>query len=186
MEPVNWIDVVIVVLIVLSAIVGLVRGFVREAFSLATWIAAIVLSALYYEALAGVVPFDVGNITVQRTLSFALIFLGVLLVGSLINYLINRLAKAVGLGGIDRVLGGAFGVLRGALLVTLLVLLLGLGITGLTDNHVWKQSKLIPKFENVAQWIKKETPENVLRLASDFATMIGLSDSSTEKKKSAE
>lgn len=185
MDAVNWIDVVIVVLIVLSAIVGLVRGFVREAFSLATWVAAIVLSVLYFKQLAQMMPFDVGNETAQQVLSFTLIFLGVLLVGSLINYLINRATKAVGLGGIDRVLGGAFGVLRGALLVTLLVLLLGLAITGLTEYDVWKQSKLIPKFEEVAEWIKKETPEEALNLASKFATMIGISDA-TEVKKGAE
>lgn len=176
MDAVNWIDIVIVVLIILSAVVGLVRGFVREAFSLATWGAAIVLSIMFFKQLSAALPFQIPNAIAQNILAFSLIFLAVVIFGSLINYLINRATKAVGLGGVDRVLGGAFGVLRGALLVTLLVLLLGLGITGMTETDVWKKSKLVPKFQQVAEWIKQETPEEVLNLISGFASMVGIAD----------
>ncbi|HIQ07173.1 MAG TPA: CvpA family protein [Thiotrichaceae bacterium] len=182
MDAMNWIDIAIVLLIVLSAIVGLVRGFVREAFSLATWLAAIVLSIMFYKPLSTALPFQIPNPIAQNVLSFALIFLAVFIVGSVINYLITRATRAVGLGGVDRVLGGAFGVIRGALLVTLLVLLLGLGITGIAETDIWKKSRLVPKFVDVAEWIKQETPDEVLGLISNLASMVGITEG--EKKSS--
>lgn len=176
MDSINYIDIGIVVLILLSAIVGFVRGFVREAFSLATWIAAIVVAFLFFEQFAAMLPFNITNDLARLGVSFLLIFLGVLILGSLINYLFNKAVHAMGLGGADRVLGGAFGVIRGALIVTLVVLLLGLGLTPITDSELWKRSKFVPHFAEAAEWIKAEIPDDVAEQIKAAATKLGIED----------
>lgn len=153
-------DLGIVVLIVLSAIIGLVRGFVREALSLATWIAAASFAFLYFDELAVHVPFAVQSKIVRIGIAFAVIFLGVLVVGSIINYILSTAVSSVGLGGVDRVLGGAFGILRGGLIITLLVLLM-VAMTPFPKEAWWKDSRLMPWFENTANIVKDMIPKDL-------------------------
>nr|WP_308873948.1 CvpA family protein [Thiothrix subterranea] len=93
-------DISIIVLIVLSAVIGLIRGFVREAFSLITWLAALGFAFLYYEQLAVHVPFDGQGKLGQVVIAFIVIFLGVLIVGSIINHLLSAAVSSVGLGAL--------------------------------------------------------------------------------------
>lgn len=176
MDSINYIDIGIIVLILLSAIVGFVRGFVREAFSLATWIAAIVVAFLFFEQLATQLPFNIPNDLARLGVSFLLIFLGILILGSIVNYLFNKAIQAMGLGGADRVLGGAFGVIRGALVITLIVLLLNLGLTPFTDSQLWKESKFVPHFAEAAEWIKSEIPDDVAEQIKAAGTKLGITD----------
>ncbi len=119
-------DLSIIVLIILSAVIGLIRGFVREALSLATWIAAFGFAMLYVKPLAAqcLLPYKVKSCAWELRLRSS--SLGVLMVGAMINHLLSTAVSSIGLGGVDHVLGGAFGVLRGGLIITLLVLLMGL------------------------------------------------------------
>lgn len=158
-------DLGIIVLIVLSAVIGLVRGFVREALSLATWIAAASFAVLYFDQLAEHVPFAVQSKIARIGIAFAVIFLGVLVIGSIINYILSAAVSSVGLGGVDRVLGGAFGILRGGLIITLLVLLM-VAMTPFPKSAWWKDSRLMPWFENNAVIVKEMIPKD---LSSQFA-----------------
>ena len=176
MDSLNYIDIGIGILVLLSAIVGFVRGFVREAFSLATWIAAIAVAFLFFERLAEQLPFNISNDLARLGVSFVLLFLGILVLGSIINYLFNKAIHAIGLGGADRVLGGVFGVLRGALIVTLVVLLMGLGLTPFTESSLWKGSKLVPYFTDAAEWVKREIPPDVAEKLKAAASKIGITD----------
>ncbi len=186
MDSINYIDMGIVVLVLLSAIVGFVRGFVREVFSLTTWVAAGVVAYLFYEKLAGQLPFNIPNDLVRYGVAILLIVLGVFILGAIINYLFGKAINAIGLGGTDRVLGGAFGVLRGALVVTLMVLLMGLGLTTLTDTPLWKESKLVPHFVNAAEWIKKEIPDNAADKIKALGTTLGITDAPEATKSTPE
>ncbi len=170
----NYIDIGILVLIFLSALVGFVRGFVREALSLTTWVAAILLAFIFSEELAAKIPFNIPNDLVRASVSFLLIFVGVLILGSLINHFFNKGIQAVGLGGLDRVLGGAFGVIRGSLVVTLMVLLLGLGLVPFTGHALWTESKLIPHFKEGAEWVKEAIPKDLSQKIQEVGAKIGI------------
>ncbi|CAA6814960.1 MAG: Colicin V production protein [uncultured Thiotrichaceae bacterium] len=171
----NYIDIGIVVLTLLSALVGFVRGFVREAISLTTWVAAIALAFIFAETLSAKLPFNISHDLARMGVSFLLIFIGVIVLGSIINYLFTKAISAIGLGAVDRVLGGAFGVLRGALIVTLAVLLLGLGLTPITEMDLWKTSQLIPHFSDAAEWLKESIPENVAEQIKALGERLGIS-----------
>lgn len=163
-------DLGIIVLIVLSLIVGLIRGFVREAISLATWIAAIGFALLYFKALAVELPFAVHNEVARLGIAFAIIFFAVLVIGAVINFLLSTAIASIGLGGFDRFLGAIFGALRGGLIIILLIILIG--ITAFPGQSWWKESRLIPHFELGANWLKERVPEDFSRYLDNTRSVI--------------
>ena len=156
---INYIDVTIVVIVLITALIGFMRGFVWMAIFLATWTAAILLAYTYKEQLAPLLPFKLDNETLQLGLSFLIIFIGTLIAGAIINYLFSKAVSAIGLGTFDRILGMGLGVLLGALGVTLITMLLS--FTELPSQDVWTKSKLVPKFKEAAEWIKTLDPESM-------------------------
>jgi len=155
---VNYIDISIVVIILITALIGLMRGIVWMAVFLATWTAAILLAIKFKDQLAAALPIKLGSEVMQTGLAALLIFLGVLIVGAIINAILHKIIKSVGLGTFDTILGTGLGILLGALAITLLTTLLAL--TELPKQDAWQQSKLIPKFQEAAAWIKTKIPED--------------------------
>jgi len=156
---INYIDVTIVVIVLITALIGFMRGFVWMAIFLATWTAAILLAYTYKEQLAPLLPFKLDNETLQLGLSFLIIFMGTLIAGAIINYLFSKAVSAIGLGTFDRILGMGLGILLGALGITLITMLLT--FTELPNQDIWTKSKLIPKFKEAAEWIKTLVPESM-------------------------
>jgi len=161
----NYIDITIAVIILITALIGFMRGLVWMAIFLTTWAAAILLAIKYKDSLATELPIKLGNDLMQTGLAALLIFLGVLMVGAFINYLMNRIITAIGLGTFDRVLGAGLGVLLGGLAVTLLIMLMS--ITELPEQDLWKKSKFIPRFQEAAEYIRTLVPEDVNKLIDE-------------------
>ncbi len=180
----NSVDIAIAVLVFISAIIGFARGFVREAISLATWLGAIILALMFYETVANMIPIEIDKDIIKNVLAGVIIFTVVLIIGSIINFFFSRIVEVIGLGAIDRILGGAFGILRGLLIVTLIVFLLKLGFTNLTETDYWKKSASIPKFEEAAAWIKEATPPDAERKVYDFLERLGIDTSSVAQQPS--
>ncbi len=155
----NYVDITIVVIILITALIGFMRGFVWMAIFLATWTAAILLAYTYKEQLAPLLPVKLDNETLQLGLAFLLIFIGTLIAGSIINYLFSKAVSAIGLGTFDRILGMGLGIVLGSLGVTLITMLLS--FTELPTQDVWTKSKLIPKFKEAAEWIKTLVPDDM-------------------------
>ena len=156
---INYIDVTIVIIVLITALIGFMRGFVWMAIFLATWAAAIFLAYTYKEQLAPLLPFKLENETLQLGLSFLIIFIGTLIVGAIINYLFSKAVSAIGLGTFDRILGMGLGIVLGSLGVTLITMLLS--FTELPNQDVWGKSKLIPTFKEAAEWVKTLVPESM-------------------------
>lgn len=157
----TYLDFGILGIVVLSAIISVLRGFVKEAVSLATWILAFWVSATFGGKLATLLPDAISNAQLRVAISFVALFLATLLVGGLANFLLGTFVSRSGLSGTDRTLGVVFGVLRGVVVVAVLVLLAGL--TTITSETVWTDSVLIDYFQIVALWIRDYLPEDVAR-----------------------
>lgn len=157
----NWADVVILAVIALSAVVSLMRGFVKESLSLAAWILAFWVAINFAYRLAGLawISQQIESPTIRITLAFAALFLLTLLAGSLVNILVGRLVRKSGLSGTDRTLGVVFGLARGILLVSVLVLLAGL--TQLPREDWWRESLLLGQFQEIALWMRGFLPPDV-------------------------
>lgn len=161
----NYIDIAIAVVILVTALIGFMRGLVWMAIFLTTWSAAGLLAVKYSGPLASELPIKLNNDLMQTALAGLLIFLGVLIVGAFINYLMNRVITAIGLGAFDRVLGAGLGILLGGLAITLLIMLLS--ITELPSQDTWKTSKFLPKFQESAEWIRTLIPEDFNQFIDD-------------------
>ena len=161
----NYIDITIVVIILITALIGFMRGLVWMATFITTWIIAGFLAYTYYEQLASALPIKLGSNFAQSILAALLIFLGVLIVGAIVNAIFHKLVKTIGFGTFDRILGIGLGALLGAFAISLLTILLGL--TELPKQEAWAKSKFIPKFQEAAAWIKSKIPEDINKYIDD-------------------
>ena len=154
-----WIDVVIIALIALSAILSLFRGFVREAVALVTWLVALWVAMAFYEDLAAILSQWISLPSAQRITAFAVLFICVLLLGAIVNFLASKLVNKTGLTGTDKLLGIVFGVARGGVIVAILVLLAGL--TPLPQDPWWQDSQLLGYFQELAMWMRSYLPNEI-------------------------
>ena len=133
-------DFVVIAVVTISALLAFVRGLVREVVALAAWIMALILAFRYAGDLAGVFTGVQWSPAVMQVIAFAVVFIGVLIAGGLMAVTLSRGVRAVGLGPVDRLLGGAFGLARGVILVLLGILVFGL--TSLPRNDWWQNATL--------------------------------------------
>jgi membrane protein required for colicin V production len=154
-----WVDFVIVGIIGLSALISLVRGFVREAVSLAVWFLAFGLAWTNFREFAPYLTQWVPTPSVRLGAAFVVLLVAVLIVGGIVGWLIGLLVDKTGLSGTDRLLGMVFGAVRGAVLVAILVLLAGL--TPFPGDPWWGQSQLIVHFQELAAWLLSLLPPDV-------------------------
>ena len=151
-----WLDIIIIGIVLLSALISLVRGFVREAFSLAVWVLAFWVSWSFFRDLEVPLQVWIDSPTVRLGIAFAALMIATLTVGGLVNYLIIQLVELTGMSGTDRLIGMVFGAARGVLLVAVLVLLAGL--TPLPKEDWWLASNLVGYFQELSYWLRDLLP----------------------------
>jgi membrane protein required for colicin V production len=146
------VDYVIVLICVVSAGIGLWRGFVKEALSLLTLLAAIWLAWRF----AGLVEPALGNWAgapeVRIWTARVIVFVLVLVAGAVISWLARMLVRHSGLSGVDRLLGTGFGLARGVLIVGLAVIVLQ--FLALDQDGFWQNARLRPYAERVAAAVR--------------------------------
>lgn len=161
MQGLNEIDYGIIGIISVSVLFGLLRGFVREAMSLMTWIVAGILGMLYCDEV-GAWFTSISVVGVRLLLAFILIVLVTLIVGGIISHLISKLIKSTKFSITDRIIGILFGLARGVAVIALVVLIVQPSI--ISKKDIWKASVLVPQFEPASLWIKAQLPEDLLKL----------------------
>jgi len=159
-----WVDYLIPGIIVVSALLSLVRGFVREAMSLAGWLIATWVALHYSQPLAEAFLAGISAPSLRVGVAFVILFVIVLVLSALINRLASQLVKKTGLTGTDRMIGMLFGAVRGAVVVAVLVLLAGM--TTMPQDPWWQESVTIDYFQDLAVWLQ----DNV---APEIASYLG-------------
>lgn len=153
LHPADW---VILGALAMSLIFGFSRGFVREVISLVGWVLAIVVARWFNEPVATWLAQWVGTPSVRLLMSYGLLFLGTLLACSLFAQALSLVVRSGGLSLTDRVLGGLFGVVRGALLVLIALMLLA----PFVKKDVWFREAQLPKaflkHETLARTLQQE------------------------------
>ena len=152
-------DLAILGIIGLSAVLSLFRGFVREAISLAGWIAGFWLAFNYMHVGAAWFADWVDSPFLRLALGFVVLLGAVLVAAGVTGRLAGKLVNVTGLGGTDRVLGMIFGVGRGAVIVAGLVLVAG--FTDVVLEPWWRESVLIPRFEALSAEVVRILPDDI-------------------------
>ena len=145
------VDWVIFGILVISALISLVRGFIKEAMSLVIWIAAFAVAMNFKEPVSELLVNFISLASLRQLAAWGLLFIGTLLLDSMVNYLLGKLVSSTGLSGTDRMLGLIFGVFRGLLIVLALVIILPKALPVDQDSW-WQASALIPVFQSFADW----------------------------------
>ncbi len=157
----SWIDIGIIIILLISIAIAIFRGFVKEAVSLASWIAAIWLAMTFSHQVALFLPTSIDEASISLSqadvevsklrvgIAFVLIIIGTLIAGALLNYILSHITKNRALRGIDRLLGGFFGFFRGTAIIVLLIL--AASYTNFPLSETWKSSQILPPFELLAK-----------------------------------
>jgi len=153
------VDFAILGILVISTFISLLRGFVREAMSLAGWILAFWVSLTFATGLADLLTSSFEDPTFRLIAAFVGLFILSLIVSSIVNFFAVKLVHRTGLTKMDRFLGVLFGFMRGLLIVTILVLLAGL--TTLPREPWWHESFLLFRFQAIAEWIQALLPAGI-------------------------
>ncbi len=154
-------DIAVLVVVALSALLGLWRGVIREVFALGAWIAAIVGMFLFGEKLAQMLPLAVDTPWLRSLSGYALVFVGIFVALSIVGFLFSKMINAMGLSFIDRALGMMFGIVRGVLIAVLLVFVAG--ATTLPQMGWWRDSVTAKPLAAAAGILRNRLPEDLAK-----------------------
>jgi len=133
----GWVDIALLAVFGLSVLIGLWRGFVFEIVSLLGWLVAFVIANSAGPFLAEFVPFG-GDPQVRLWAAYIVVFLAILLTCTLLARMLRALISATPLSFVDHLLGGVFGVMRGALICVVIGTLVML--SPFASSTTWKAS----------------------------------------------
>jgi membrane protein required for colicin V production len=155
-------DLLVVGVMAVSAVAGLMRGLVREVFSLGAWVLAFLFAKSLAPFVAPLVP-GVDSEALRHFAAIVLVFVIILVGASLSGAVLAGMVKWVGLGFYDKFMGLVFGALRGGLVVLLLTLLAGL--TAMPQTRIWQDALLREQLESGARmampWLPTSLAEHI-------------------------
>jgi len=151
-------DYAVIGIIAFSMLLSLLRGLVKEIFSLMAWVLAWATANYFSAEIVPLLPANV-EAGLRPSVAYITVFVGVLLLVSAISMLVALLVKSVGLGWADRLLGSVFGLLRGGVIVLLAVLLAGM--TALPRSVFWQEALFSKPLESVASSVKSWLPDDL-------------------------
>ena len=157
----NVADAAIAAIVLVSVVIGMVRGFVVEVMALVVWIAAVVLAMSFGPEVSTWFGGSIELPSVRVALGYASVFIATLVAGAIVVFLLRKLVAGTGLTGTDRLLGMLFGLARGAIVVVVLVLLLG--FTPMPRDAWWQESRALPWFQSLAGAMVRWLPAPIAR-----------------------
>lgn len=162
-------DIVIVFILILSAILGLIKGFIREFFSLAALIVGLIAAFHYADVPVQWMPDTEWQILgetvrvhdVGFVISFVVITLIIIAFGRLLGHGFSKLVAQGGTQFVDKLFGLVFGLARGLLIAVLLVA--AASLTKLPSTPAWQASKLVAKLQPLALYAVEKLPDAYAR-----------------------
>lgn len=173
----HWFDVSVIVLLLVSTIYSLIRGLIKEFFSLAAFIIAFILAHRYYSLISTHISGFIANNIVSDLLSFGFIFiLSVLTISQIGKFVRKLIYKAKTLSFTDRVAGGFLGLAKGLLII--MVIMIPIGLIPSAKKEILFKSKLAPHILNFSKELSKISfsDNNILKSFQNKIKLPELSD----------
>lgn len=156
----NWVDLAIVGVAIISGLLGLARGFVRESLGVGAWV-----GAGYFAIKAAPLIQDrfaewLGSPDLAAPVAHGAAFIVALIFLSLLSGWVASLAHAAGLGAVDRSLGALFGAVRGYAIVVVLFVVAGFVEPPAKWPDIVRNARLLPTIADGAKWVTDQLPQN--------------------------
>ena len=182
----NWVDYIILGVFLFSILAGFGRGFVKEIVSLITLVLAFIIAIKFSQQLANyltstqaaqqVISQTTTAIGVSATqpasylavgISFTLLFVATVMVGSIVGYFLNMAFQFGILGFGNRLFGAAFGLLRGFLFI--LVIIFVIQLTPISQEPWWDASRLVNAYQPAVQWLARVVSPGLEKLRAKYS-----------------
>jgi len=158
----NWADYAIIAIVVVSAAISVLRGFLREALSLLGWVLAFWLALTFAADVSKLFAKSISQPSMRHAVAFFAIVVLTLVITAIVMYLVRIIVDKTEITGTDRALGIVFGIARGIVIVAILVLFAGL--TALPKDPWWRESLFLPHVQVLAMEIRSILPPEVATL----------------------
>jgi len=155
----TWLDYAVIGVFAVSLVLGAWRGLVREVISILGWVIAFLSANLFAGPIGPAMPQAIPTPELRVAAAFVAVFIGALLVTSLAGLLLSKVVNSIGLGGVDRLLGAAFGAARGVLIVLAVAVLVGL--TSTPRQPYWRDSASGPLLAQAVVMLKPLLPQTL-------------------------
>lgn len=158
----NPVDLGVIAVVVLSAIFAFARGFVREALSIVAWIGAAAITFYGFDRVDAMIDSRVHTPLLSHAIALVGLFVGSLIVLTILTGYVARLVRVAALSPIDRTLGFIFGLARGAFLICLAYLLLNFALPKADDRPDWiRQAKSFQFLQQYDKELQRFVPEQL-------------------------
>jgi membrane protein required for colicin V production len=163
--PITLLDIILLVVMLISALLAMVRGFMREVLSIASWAAAAIVTVLGFPKLLPVVQQYISNDIVAKAVTIGGIFLGTLIIVSVVTIKISDMVLDSRIGALDRTLGFLFGLARGLVIVVVAFLFFNWLVPDRSQPDWVKNAKslvVLKKTGDTLMSMLPEDPENTI------------------------
>lgn len=156
----NWVDLAVLGVVLVSGLLGLARGFVKESLGVGAWVGAGYAAVLTAPLVQGKFTEWLGSAELGNPAAHTAMFVVALILLSMIAGWVGSLVHSAGLGGVDRSLGALFGVVRGFALVVAVFVVAGFAMPPQRWPEAVREARLLPFVADAAQWIVQQLPTN--------------------------
>ena len=157
----NWVDLTVVGILVVSAVIGRMRGFIKESLSLVGWIASFWVALTFSSDAARLLIDYIDASSVRLLTAFTGLLIFTLLLSALVRHFVIMAFNRAGLIDVDHSLGIAFGLLRGVAITALLVFVVEK--TPVIDGSAWQNSLSVEYIEPLVSWLRDIVPAEFVR-----------------------
>lgn len=158
------VDYIILAILLISAVMGLVRGLLREAIAVITWFLAIILAWLFAGSLEPLLGGVLVGSPLRIWVARIIIFVGILLLGGAVSVIVSQYVRVSIFNALDKFLGFVFGIVRGIVIIGAFTI--AIQALRLDEDPKWKNSRLMPYAIGVADALRSLVGEQLERLDS--------------------
>lgn len=158
--PVTLLDIIVLSVMLISGLLAMVRGFLREIFSILSWVVAAGVTLYFHKQALPYVKQYIAQDTAALATTIAILFLGTLLIASIITARISDLVLDSRIGALDRTLGFLFGLARGLLLMVIALIFFNWLVKPEQVPPWVANAKSLPALKNAGEWLQAQLPDD--------------------------